>query len=530
MTHQTIPQSVACEARPEVMVNTVDAKSKNDAGGNITHNDKDEGQKVTRDNDQEESNDFLALIINDDPQDEVEGESIKESIAAQWQKIVQTGLAKDAKLELLKKYPIPSNCPTLCHPELNDEFKAILGPGLKKDYYQTVTQYQLGVSIGILGTAMTEVIRTQTAKAMTGIFEPIKDACRLLTDMHYGISRTRRSFVEPSLNLKNKNIAKESPIDRRLYGGNFSALLKTAKDTEQTSKGMSKKASLPAQKDNNKQDGYTHIQKKYKSSTSLNRYGPPRKNQSGSSSRCEGFKIPFPKIPHQSQIPREEKLSAEELAEYQKVIKKLLDKGVIPLSKHENSDFISSYFLRKKLSGENRFIFNLKKLNAFIEIHHFKMETLKDVIRIVSKNDYMASIDLQDAFYLIPIHKKYKKYLKFSFEGEIYEYNCLPFGLSSSPYVFTKIIKHVIEQLRTRGYRSIEYLDDFLLVGETSLQCERNVQETRELLLKLGFIINEKKSVTTSSKQCIFLGCEIDTMDYCIRVTKSKIGIISESI
>ena len=44
-----------------------------------------------------------------------------------------------------------------------------------------------------------------------------------------------------------------------------------------------------------------------------------------------------------------------------------------------------------------------------------------------------------------------------------YQFNCLPFGLSSAPWVFTKTLKPVIALLREMGVRIIVYIDDVLI-------------------------------------------------------------------
>ena len=43
---------------------------------------------------------------------------------------------------------------------------------------------------------------------------------------------------------------------------------------------------------------------------------------------------------------------------------------------------------------------------------HFKMESIHNVIYMVQHNSRMASIDLQDAFYSIPVKIEHQKFLK----------------------------------------------------------------------------------------------------------------------
>ncbi|XP_031344364.1 uncharacterized protein LOC116171583 isoform X1 [Photinus pyralis] len=118
----------------------------------------------------------------------------------------------------------------------------------------------------------------------------------------------------------------------------------------------------------------------------------------------------------------------------------------------------------------------------------------------------MCTVDLKDAYYLIPIHPCHRKYLRFCFNGKLYEWNCLPFGLSCAPWVFTKILKPVVSLLREKGLLSVVYLDDFLLLGRTRSECISNVTETVKLLECLGFIVNYKKSNLIPNQTCKYLG------------------------
>ena len=103
--------------------------------------------------------------------------------------------------------------------------------------------------------------------------------------------------------------------------------------------------------------------------------------------------------------------------------------------------FYLNLFLVPKKDGRQCQVINLKTLNNFVNKEHFKMEgihTLKDLLK---RGDWLAKIDLKDAFFSIPINPNHKKFLRFMFQGNTYQLNCLPFGLSSAPWVFTKTLE-----------------------------------------------------------------------------------------
>lgn len=80
------------------------------------------------------------------------------------------------------------------------------------------------------------------------------------------------------------------------------------------------------------------------------------------------------------------------------------------------------HFLVKKESGKFRPVINLKKLNEFVEYNHFKMETLQHFPKLMKREIFPTSINLENAYLLIPIHKKSKKFLKFISKNKLWIY------------------------------------------------------------------------------------------------------------
>ncbi len=53
---------------------------------------------------------------------------------------------------------------------------------------------------------------------------------------------------------------------------------------------------------------------------------------------------------------------------------------------HERGEVISPIFVCPKKDGSHRMILNLKRLNTYVEYHHFKMDTLWSVIKLITPN------------------------------------------------------------------------------------------------------------------------------------------------
>ena len=124
-----------------------------------------------------------------------------------------------------------------------------------------------------------------------------------------------------------------------------------------------------------------------------------------------GLKIDFLSIPGNLKLPQiPHCVSEQEIITTE--IKSPLRKGVNVEGSRESGDVISTVFTKKKKSGTLKFILNLKYLN-FVVYKHFEMEPILDVFKIIKKDAWMASVDLKDAFFTIPINEAYQKYFMF---------------------------------------------------------------------------------------------------------------------
>lgn len=234
-----------------------------------------------------------------------------------------------------------------------------------------------------------------------------------------------------------------------------------------------------------------------------------------------GYKLPFESLlPLQDSEPAIRLSRSEERVCHQEIVK-LVDRRAIEIVSDCEGQFISPFFVIRKASGGWRFILNLKRLNEFIVAPHFKFEDWKTVIRLLSPRDFLASVDLQEAYLLVPIHQDDRKFLRFRFQGQLFQFRALPFSLASAPYIFTKIMRPILSSLRKDGFLSVVYLDDFLLIAPSIEKCTENVRKTVGLLSSLGFLINHQKSAVTPSRICRYLGFIFNT-DFSISILLEK--------
>ncbi|KAJ1209615.1 hypothetical protein NDU88_004989 [Pleurodeles waltl] len=194
----------------------------------------------------------------------------------------------------------------------------------------------------------------------------------------------------------------------------------------------------------------------------------------------------------------------------------MLSKGAIELvpEQERGQGCYSRYFLIPKKDGRLRPIQDLRILNWFLKREKFQMLTLAQVLLALNKGDWMVSVDLQDAYFHIPILKSHRKYLRFVVGSQHYQFAVLPFGLTSAPRVFTKVMSVVAAHLRRKGIPVFSYLDDWLIKAKSPELVLHHLQVTTQLLFDLGFLVNLPKSHLEPSQRLMFIGAVLDTTLY----------------
>lgn len=122
-------------------------------------------------------------------------------------------------------------------------------------------------------------------------------------------------------------------------------------------------------------------------------------------------------------------------------VEALREKGAIKPVNRAGDAFYSRIFVVPKKGGKFRPVVNLRPLNRFMIYSHFKMEGIQVVRDVLQRQDWLTRIDLKDAYLAVPICQEHRKYLRFIWANQAYEFQCLPFGLSTAPRAFTKILR-----------------------------------------------------------------------------------------
>ena len=171
-------------------------------------------------------------------------------------------------------------------------------------------------------------------------------------------------------------------------------------------------------------------------------------------------------------------------------------------------------FVVWKTSGSWRPVIDLSTLNLFVDVSHFRMETIQSVLLSVRQGDWMASIDLKEAYLQVPVHPDSRRFLRFVDQGNVYQFSALCFGLSTAPQVFSRVMAPVSAILHSWGIRMRRYLDDWLVQSSSRESLLHDLQVVLNLCREMGIVVNPAKSHLEPSQVIQYLGAVIDSRSF----------------
>lgn len=500
------------------------------------------------------------------------GPSFHPEISGRWNAIAKSGLSKEERDKITNKHPVAEGL-IIEGAKLNPELVSAIPEYIKvKDDSLRRIQDHVATAATALGAAMNFLATEKCETSRLHILAQLSDAGRYLMGTQYALSLFRRKqvtgYVKDTIMTR---ILAESEVYPYLFGSDLSTQVKNAKsltkvghDIANKSQTETKSVRISTGRTPPASDKKTTYARK---SAPLNYYRPlpssshkssfRRNNRSNLSnsvgqvneshqvshagrlrhfytnwlalpnvseqilSFVKGYRFPFRVKPKESLFENKQFSHKEEL-DIDNSISDLLLMGAVQTCKHVEGQFVSPIFLVPKPDGSHRFIINLKHLNTYLITSKFKMEDLRSAIKLMSKDCYMVTIDLKDAYYMINVAQLDRKFIRFQWKNILYEFTCVCFGQSTAPWLFTKLLRPVISKLRNMGFVSVIYLDDILLFGNTFEECQGNIQATISLLESLGFVINFTKSSLIPSQSAKYLGFILNSSSMTVALPDDK--------
>ena len=145
---------------------------------------------------------------------------------------------------------------------------------------------------------------------------------------------------------------------------------------------------------------------------------------------------------------------------------------------------------------------------CLIDFRHVNTHVYRDKIKfedwkcfenyLEGKEKYQFNFNLKNDYHHINILEIHQKLLGFSwvFKGNIkfFVFTVLPFGLTSAPFILTKVVRPLVKYWRLNSVKIICFLDDGIGIEYNYEETNRKSEFVQETLTKSGFIPSIQKS------------------------------------
>jgi hypothetical protein len=176
-----------------------------------------------------------------------------------------------------------------------------------------------------------------------------------------------------------------------------------------------------------------------------------------------------------------------------------------------------------KAGKKPRLVIDLSRnLNAHLEYEYFHYSSVDEAVEASHPGCWYGKLDLSNCFLSFPLLPEVRKFFCFRFEGELYQFTAMPFGLSTAPRVCTQLLSVVHFALSEVGIRATVYLDDFFFIAGTSEEMSRHLALAHSIITQFGLVVNPDKT-EGPSQTLSFLGVQLDSVNQTVSCTAERV-------
>ncbi len=166
---------------------------------------------------------------------------------------------------------------------------------------------------------------------------------------------------------------------------------------------------------------------------------------------------------------------------------RLQELGIITKSR---SNYASPAFFALKKDGSIRILIDYRKLNQKLVDTSGTFPTVYDELELLAGKTLFSKINLQMGYYQVPVHANDQHKLAFITPLGHFQFTRLPFGISTAPRIFQRIMRDIFEDI---DYVKI-YLDDIVISSFSADEHYLHCENVLERLIKYNIVSTPKNA------------------------------------
>ena len=121
-------------------------------------------------------------------------------------------------------------------------------------------------------------------------------------------------------------------------------------------------------------------------------------------------------------------------------------------------------------------------VNKVLPLDKYPIPKIEDLFSQVAGGQKFTKLDMSQAYQQICLDDESKKYVVVNTTKGLFQYNRLPFGISSAPGIFQRVMENLLRGIP----KVVVYLDDILITGSDDAEHLEHLSEVLSRMLQAG--------------------------------------------
>ena len=188
---------------------------------------------------------------------------------------------------------------------------------------------------------------------------------------------------------------------------------------------------------------------------------------------------------------------------HDKVMKELQEMEAAGFIEPSTSSYCSPMVVVEK-GDKVRICGDYRRVNSVVKFEAEPMANQEDIFSRLAQSNLFSKLDLTKGFFQIPLDPSSRAYTAFATPLGLKQYRVVPFGLTTSPAVFNRVMRGILN-----GIQGVEVFVDDILIHSSTWQTHLET-----ISLVLGKL--RERGLTVKPSKCEFGQCSVEFLGHVI--------------